>query len=109
MRWLGGRIGLCVGLGAWLVPLGYLVIRSGLVPPAFGYALVVGGTGYLLGIVVELVAPSADSVALVLGLLGGLSEIAFLAWLLVRGVRRPVPSVWLPSCRRLPSCLRPTP
>ena len=81
-----------VFFGGWLVPLGYLVIRSAVVPRVFGYALVVGGTGYLLGLVVELVAPSADTVALALGLLGGISEIAFLGWLLVRGVRRPVPS-----------------
>ena len=76
--------------GGWLVPLGYLVLRSGAVPRQFGYALIVGGFGYLLGLVVELVAPSADSGALILGLLGGVSEIAFLGWLLVKGLRAPL-------------------
>ncbi|KQR17507.1 DUF4386 domain-containing protein [Cellulomonas sp. Leaf334] len=76
--------------GGWLIPLGYLVVRSRMVPRLFGYALMIGGTGYLLGLVVELVAPGADSVILVLGMLGGISEVAFLGWLLVRGVRRPV-------------------
>lgn len=79
-----------VFFGGWLIPLGFLVVRSGMVPRFFGYALMVGGVGYLLGLVVELVAPGADGVALALGMLGGLSEIAFLGWLLVRGVRQPV-------------------
>jgi uncharacterized protein DUF4386 len=68
------------------------VVRSGTVPRIFGYALMVGGVGYLLGLVVELAVPGADGVALALGLVGGLSEIAFLGWLLVRGVRTPVPA-----------------
>ena len=76
--------------GGWLIPLGYLVVRSGAVPRPFGYALVVGGVGYLLGLVVELVAPGADGAALALGMLGGVSEIAFLLWLLVTGVSAPV-------------------
>jgi hypothetical protein len=76
--------------GGWLIPLGYLVVRSGAVPRPFGYALVVGGVGYLLGLVVELVAPGADGLALALGMLGGVSEIAFLLWLLVTGVSAPV-------------------
>ncbi|MBO3086086.1 DUF4386 domain-containing protein [Cellulomonas fengjieae] len=76
--------------GGFLIPLGYLVLRSGVVPRVFGYALIIGGAGYLLGLVVELVAPSADSAALALGLLGGVSELAFLGWLLVKGPRAPV-------------------
>ena len=78
-----------VFFGGWLIPLGYLVVRSGMVPRPFGYALMIGGIGYLLGLVVELVAPGADSVILVLGMLGGISEVAFLGWLLVKGVREP--------------------
>jgi len=76
--------------GAWLVPLGYLVVRSGWVPRPFGYALVLGGLGYVLGVAVELAAPGADAVSTVLGLLGGVSEIAFLGWLLVKGSPAPL-------------------
>lgn len=79
-----------VFFGGWLIPLGYLVVRSGMLPRVLGYGLIVGGVGYLLGLVVELAAPGADGVALALGLLGGLSEVTFLGWLLVRGVRTPV-------------------
>jgi len=80
--------------GAWLVPLGYLVVRSRWVPRGFGYALVAGGLGYLAGFAVELVAPDADALSTTLGMVGGLSEIAFLVWLLATGAprhdRRPV-------------------
>ena len=79
-----------VFFGGWLLPLGYLVVRSGMVPRVFGYALMVGGVGYLLGLVVELVAPGGGAVILVPGMLGGISEVAFLLWLLVKGVREPV-------------------
>jgi hypothetical protein len=78
-----------VFFGGWLIPLGYLVVRSGMLPRLFGYALMVGGAGYLLGLGVELVAPDADAAALALGMLGGVCEIAFLLWLLVKGVRLP--------------------
>lgn len=81
--------------GAWLVPLGYLVVRSGAEPRGFGYALVAGGIGYLAGFAIELVAPDADALSTTLGMVGGLSEVAFLVWLLVKGahrqVREPVP------------------
>lgn len=81
--------------GAWLLPLGYLVVRSGAVPRGFGYALVAGGIGYLAGFAIELVAPDADALSTTLGMVGGLSEVAFLVWLLVKGaprqVREPVP------------------
>ena len=43
-----------VFFGGWLIPLGYLVVRSGMVPRVLGYALMIGGVGYLLGLVVEL-------------------------------------------------------
>jgi hypothetical protein len=64
-----------VFFGLYLLPLGYLVFKSGMFPRALGVALMVGSAGYLLGIL-------ASSVAMV----GGLAELAFLMWLLVRGV-----------------------
>ena len=44
----------------------------------------------MLGVAVELAAPGADAVSTVLGLLGGVSEIAFLGWLLVKGAPAPL-------------------
>jgi hypothetical protein len=73
----------------WLVPLGYLVIRSGYFPKALGVALIVGSFGYLAGYVfIDFLAPDAAAgIDLLFGAVGGLSELAFVAWLLVKGVR----------------------
>ena len=69
--------------GLWLLPLGYLVVRSGYFPKALGVLLIIGSCCY----VVETFA-----VLLGLGVLGdvliipaGLSEATFLVWLLIRG------------------------
>lgn len=34
--------------GLWLIPMGTAVLRTGLMPPALGWVLVIGGTGYVL-------------------------------------------------------------
>ena len=60
--------------GLYLLPLGYLVYLSGMFPRALGIALMVGSVGYVVGIVVT---PLAFA--------GGLAELLFLVWLLVRG------------------------
>ena len=60
--------------GLYLLPLGYLVYTSGLFPRAIGIALMVGSAGYVVGIAVTPLA-----------FVGGLAELVFLVWLLVRG------------------------
>jgi len=82
----GGRIAY-IFFALWLVPLGYLVIRSGDFPKVLGIALIVGCFGYLAGAVTALLAPDAPAGVLTsFGAVGGLPELAFLAWLLVKGV-----------------------
>jgi hypothetical protein len=71
----------------WLAPLGYLVIRSGQFPKVLGGALIVGCAGYLARVCVNVLAPALD--VELLGLVGVLPEVAFLGWLLVKGVRTP--------------------
>jgi hypothetical protein len=61
--------------GLYLLPLGYLVFKSGFMPRALGVVLMIGCAGYLVGIVAT---PAA--------FIGGLAELLFLLWLLVRGV-----------------------
>lgn len=74
----------------WLVPLGYLVIRSGHFPKVLGVALIVGCVGYLAGVVTDLLAFDASAgLLMVFAAVGGLPELAFVGWLLVRGVRAP--------------------
>lgn len=74
--------------GLFLIFLGYLVIRSELIPRAIGIWLVVAGVAWfavLLPVPAVVVAPVI--------LLAGSSELALLLWLLLRGTRRsPAPA-----------------
>ena len=73
--------------GLWLVPLGYLVVRSGWFPKAIGILLIVGCFGYLADTFVQFLAPSvADSIEAFIVAPAAIGELAFVAWLLVKGV-----------------------
>jgi hypothetical protein len=74
--------------GPWLLPLGYLVIRSGYFPRVLGWLLVIGGLGYLTLLLATFLAPDTGAGAeSVLGAVSGIPELVFMAWLLIRGVR----------------------
>lgn len=76
-------------IGLWLVPLGYLVIRSGYFPKVLGVLLIIGCFGYLAAAFTGLLAPGAEAAADTLFLIGGLPEFVFVAWLLAKAVRVP--------------------
>jgi hypothetical protein len=76
--------------GLWLLPLGYLVVRSGYVPRVLGVLLALGGVGYLVDLFARFLALGAaeriSPFVLAPALVG---EVAFVAWLLVKAVRVP--------------------
>ena len=77
--------------GLWLLPLGFLVVRSGYFPKVLGYLLALACVGYLVDMTAYLLAPEVQpSVLPVSAILGVLGEVGFIAWLLVKGVRTPV-------------------
>lgn len=77
-----------VFFGLYLLPLGYLVYRSGMFPTVLGIVLMVGCGGYLAGVAANLLSPTLDSsIATYFGLMGGLAELAFLLWLLIMGAK----------------------
>jgi hypothetical protein len=79
--------------GLWLVPLGYLTFKSGMFPKVLGVVLVVGGTGYLFDTLAAFVAPElTPPIHAMAALLGIVAEVSLLAYLLVKGVRSPVPT-----------------
>jgi hypothetical protein len=79
--------------GLWLVPLGYLAFKSGMLPKVLGVVLVVGGIGYLFDTLAAFVAPELTAtIHPVAALLGIVAEVSLLAYLLVKGVRSPVPT-----------------
>ena len=75
--------------GLWMMPLGWLSWRAGLVPKAIGIALIAGGFGYLTGFVFPVLGvdpPAAVGAATMAVTLA--SEFAFMGWLIVRGAGR---------------------
>lgn len=72
--------------GLWLLPLGYLVYRSGYFPRALGIMLMIGSGGYLADVVITLLSPRLESsLSLYLAMPSGLAEVLFLTWLLIKG------------------------
>ncbi|MCS0500206.1 DUF4386 domain-containing protein [Protaetiibacter mangrovi] len=80
-----------VFFGLWLVPMGVFAITTRLMPRALGWALVVGGAGYVLAAVlgvVEALAPVADALAY----LATVGELWMIGYLLTVGIRRTAPA-----------------
>jgi hypothetical protein len=90
--------------GLWLLPLGYLVIKSGYVPKMLGALLIIGGAGYLADLFTRfLVAGIAPAIS-VFVIPGAVAEFLFMAWLLVKGVEVPAaPDARIPALATPPS------
>ena len=72
----------------WLLPLGYLVVRSGYFPKVLGYLLALACVGYLVDMTAYFLAPEVQPSTLpVSAILGVLGEVTFIGWLLIKGVR----------------------
>lgn len=76
--------------GLWLLPLGYLVVKSGMVPKIFGVLLMVGCVGYLVEVAGDLLFTGYRATPLLwlVTLPGAVGEIGLCFWLLVRGIRQ---------------------
>jgi hypothetical protein len=82
-----GNIVDTIYFGLWLVPLGFLVIRSGAFPRPLGYLLIAGCLGYFVQFLSLVVRPANDhAMEGPIFAFAGLSELIFLGWLLIRGV-----------------------
>ena len=82
--------------GLWLLPLGYLVLRSGWFPKVLGVLLIVGGVGYVVDLFVQFLAPGvAEVIEAFVVAPAAVGELWFVAWLLVKGVpvAEPAPRV----------------
>jgi hypothetical protein len=77
-----------VFFGLWLVPLGYLAVKSGLFPKPLGVALIVGGGCYLVDLLTAFLAPElGHSIHGVIVIPCAVAEIWMLLYLIVVGVR----------------------
>ncbi len=74
--------------GLYLLPLGYMIIKSGIVPKIIGVFLVLGFIGDMIDFVVYFLFPNVESVLLSnITIPADIGEISLCLWLLVMGVR----------------------
>ena len=69
--------------GLWLLPMGYLVVRSGFLPKIIGLLLVVAGAGYLADSILFFMVPGFGITFSEFTFLG---ELLITFWLLLKGV-----------------------
>jgi hypothetical protein len=83
-----GYLSAQVFFGLWLLPLGYLVYRSGMFPRWLGVLLIAGSVGFLVDTVLLFLAPGVrETLDPVVGTLTSVAELVMIAWLLIRGAR----------------------
>jgi hypothetical protein len=84
--------------GLWLLPLGYLVYRSGYFPRVLGVLLMVGCLGYLVDSFAHFLAAGvAEGIAAFVVAPAAIGELGFVAWLLVKSVKVPEPDELVPA------------
>ena len=94
----GGYLIAQIFFGLWLLPLGYLVYRSGSFPKVLGALLAIGCFGYLIDTFAHFLAPGiAESIQWIAVAPAALGELSFVAYLLVKGVRVPERPVLVPA------------
>ncbi|MCP4418089.1 MAG: DUF4386 domain-containing protein [Chloroflexi bacterium] len=69
--------------GLWLLPLGYLVFKSGFLPSVLGILLIVGGFGYVIDFVTFSLFPNFNMTISQFTFIG---ELLLPLWLLIKGV-----------------------
>ena len=77
--------------GLWLIPFGWLAIRSGQLPRVLGVLLVLGGLSYVVDFIGQLLVSGYDDTTLAgyVTLPAALGEIGTSLWLVVMGARPP--------------------
>jgi hypothetical protein len=77
--------------GLWLLPFGYLVFKSGILPRTLGILLMLGCFGYLINFTGRVLFPgyAESGIAGFVRLPASLGEIGICLWLLVMGAREP--------------------
>ena len=69
--------------GLWLLPMGYLVFKSGFLPKILGVLLIIGGIGYLVDSFAAFLLPE---LGMNIALFTFWGEVLFPLWLVIKGV-----------------------
>ncbi len=78
--------------GLWLIPMGWLVVRSRWMPQLLGWLLMAGGLGYVLSAFVQYLAPDVGLVTELITVPASIGEFWILGYLIIFGVRQHVPT-----------------
>ena len=78
--------------GLWLIPMGWLVIRSRWMPQPLGWILVAAGVGYLLSAFVSYLFPNADLLTQLLTVPSTIGEVWIMGYLILVGVHEHTPA-----------------
>jgi hypothetical protein len=73
--------------GAWLLPLGYLVYKSGFLPKILGIVMMIHFVGWTMTSLQFFLFPAFGSIIYLTGPLGFISEFGLTLWLLIKGVK----------------------
>ncbi|WP_430412814.1 DUF4386 domain-containing protein [Kordia sp.] len=76
--------------GLYLFPLGYMIIKSGIVPKIIGVFLILGFLGDLIEVLVYFLFPNAESLLLDnITIFADIGEFSLCFWFLIMGVKTP--------------------
>jgi len=75
--------------GAWLFPLGYLVYKSGFIPPILGILLMVHCAFWLMTVLQFFLFPDFNAITYISYPLGFIAEFGLSLWLMIWGVKEP--------------------
>jgi hypothetical protein len=79
--------------GLWLIPMGWLVVRSRWLPQPLGWLLIAGGVGYLVSAFVGYLFPDADLITQLLTVPATIGELWILGYLIIVGLRHHAPTI----------------
>ncbi|WP_062287641.1 DUF4386 domain-containing protein [Demequina phytophila] len=84
-----GVVAAQVFFGAWLVPLGILLLRSGVVPRLLGYLVLLDAVAVTFWFLQAMLLPDHRELSYPAWAVSFLAEVGLSLWLLVRGARDP--------------------
>jgi hypothetical protein len=87
-----GRILAQIFFGSWLLPLGYLVYRSGFLPRLLGVLLIVDFFSVMIWFLQFFLLPGYDVISYPGLAVSLIAEVSMTLWLLVKGVKDDVPA-----------------
>jgi hypothetical protein len=82
-----------IPFGVWLLPLGYLVFKSGFLPKILGIFLIVDCFGLLIYVCQRFLFPDYTVIAYPCWAIGFIAEVSLTLWLLIKGVKDQKPAL----------------